>query len=1287
MVPPGTMQSKSVMNHDPSQSTVKTLNIVKIPARRLQSAYINANIGTNDSSVPVRILIDTGSGYDAITMSVLDRLQRRHIKYKLMKTAKQPPVAANNIAMAILGDVELDVKIKTQNDESLDLQKVKFTVIPNLSTACIIGIDTLSRLGLSVDGDIIKIAGKQICSITKKNTERIALVDSFKDVNLRNQWALYSSDFQDDVDHYSENNVHFVPVNLSEGTSQELQEAEMQGNLYLVKMEKLDEPPKALEINRENHSNLLKQNDEKKSKDIPNKKYVSDEVIEEMVKKSEFSHNGRTRLKKLLQQYKSIFSTSTFDVGKYTGSPVKLKFKDKAVPQFVPVRRIPFSLRSWLQDYLKEMEEKEIITKCPGSYWNSPLFLVPKKKKGTFRPVSDFRSLNKQLADIYFPVPFLSDLLDELGNSKFFHSVDLRQGFLQIVLDEESTECTAFSALGQTYKYLRLPQGIKVSPLIFQQIMKTMFEDQERCLVYMDDILQTSTDEDEALSDIDKLLKKFKDHGFLLNPEKCVFGATQLDYLGYHIDRNGWRPQQSKIDSLMKMQRPSTVTEVRSYCGMCNFYTHCVPGLQQVLRPLHSLSGKKKFKWNDDAENSFNEARKLLAKAVTLAYPSKNNDDCFFLTTDASEHGWGGCLSQFQKDKGCEVPLSFASGSFSNASTRWPILEKELNAFLRCLKLYDTYLFGRRFCWRTDNRAISYFYSDSVIKRDALKSCSKKLYRWIDYINEFNFSIENHGGSSDVMAAADYLSRKSYPMDHPEINVLNKEHVGDLWLYSGITLADMVHEQEQDDQVKNLTGGYSMLRNKKRFKISMENGLKIVTKNGSTTKLIIVPATMIEGILEFYHGNQHSGIMGMSKAIGKRFFIPSISKIITNFTKKCLKCIQTKSQRTKLDKPVLQTTSNHPWMCISADLIGPFPRSTKNNCYCLVVICNLTRWTEVRPLESKHAQCVADAFVNIFQTRGPPLSCLTDNGKEFANKALQAMFKSFGVNLQFCTPYRPQSNGQCERVNQKLKFLLRLWDAVDNNWDNYIPAAVFCINNEYHRQLNMSPFQALHGWTLNSMEFMKTDAVKNTEITDFDSKIWAKSHSIHMTKMLGQLFMNEVENKIHRHEKLQKIYKESSPDDDYQIPIGSSCLIRFPQAPGMNKLMSNWKGSYRVIKKMDKNVYLVAREDSLRRKFLIHQSRIKVLPDENREIINADGAGTVANADSGVVKKQDVGDQSRKGGEEEDPTVVIQGARDSGDMGNVNYGQRGQKIEKDSQSEKNVKAKSHHAMKLRKRKN
>ena len=281
--------------------------------------------------------------------------------------------------------------------------------------------------------------------------------------------------------------------------------------------------------------------------------------------------------------------------------------------------------------------------------------------------------------------------------------------------------------------------------------------------------------------------------------------------------------------------------------------------------------------------------------------------------------------------------MKFFFRSFANAEVNWPIKEKAMFSFVKALKLYDTYLYGRQFTWRTDNRALSFFHSPSVLKSTALKSCSPKVARWIDFVNEFDYSIEHHQGSTDVMGGSDFLSRRAAQIAAIQDKKIDLKNI---WLYSGVTLSEMIKQQSEDDDLKNFRNGYSQLKSKKLYKVSIENELMIATKVNHDEKLIIIPRKLIEDVLSFYHGVQHTGIVNMTKKISSRFYIPNATKEIKNFVQNCVECIRAKSAKKKLDEPVLQTSSKHPWMAVSADLIGPFPLSYNDNQFCLVVVDN-----------------------------------------------------------------------------------------------------------------------------------------------------------------------------------------------------------------------------------------------------------------------------------------------------------------------------------------------------------
>ena len=241
------------------------------------------------------------------------------------------------------------------------------------------------------------------------------------------------------------------------------------------------------------------------------------------------------------------------------------------------------------------------------------------------------------------------------------------------------------------------------------------------------------------------------------------------------------------------------------------------------------------------------------------------------------------------------------------------------------------------------------------------------------------------------------------------------------------------------------------------------------------------------------------------------------------------------------------------------------------------------------------------------------------------------------------------------------------------------------INNEYNRILGMSAFQAIHGWTLTRMDFMKPEDIENLEVTEFDSKQWAKQHSVRMTKMLGELYINDVKMKTQRYQKLRRDYDKSFPDANKDLPIGAHVLIQFPQAPGTSKLVSNWKGTYVIINQVDKNVYLVSHSEGQRRKMLVHKSRIRLLPNDCDDSINNDRSVAVADKSNDLKSGQ-----LRKNNEH--PTAVKEETRDHSvnnkkhfDLGDIPK----QKAIEDQMVTKNAKtnhAPNRHSMKLRSRK-
>lgn len=163
------------------------------------------------------------------------------------------------------------------------------------------------------------------------------------------------------------------------------------------------------------------------------------------------------------------------------------------------------------------------------SSWNFPLLVVPKKcdenGKSRWRVVVDFRRLNEITMDDVFPLPNIIDILDQLGKSSYFTTLDMADGYHQVPLDKNDREKTSFSTPKGLYSFCRMPQGLKGAPATFQRLMNKVLSGLVgvKCLVYLDDIIvygSNLTDHNKKLVEVFQCLRN---NNLKLNINKLSF--------------------------------------------------------------------------------------------------------------------------------------------------------------------------------------------------------------------------------------------------------------------------------------------------------------------------------------------------------------------------------------------------------------------------------------------------------------------------------------------------------------------------------------------------------------------------------------------------------------------------------------------------------------------------------------------------------------------------------------------------------------------------------------------
>ena len=256
--------------------------------------------------------------------------------------------------------------------------------------------------------------------------------------------------------------------------------------------------------------------------------------------------------------------------------------------------------------------------------WASPLHMTP-KKDGTWRPCGDYRRLNLITEPDHYAMPNISDLTSSVSTSRVFSKLDLLKGYFQMPANLDDVPKTAITTPFGTYVFHYSTFGLRNSGATFQRMMDQIFGHLPYCKVYIDDILIASENHREHRVHLQSVLQLLHINGLVIRRDKCVFGASTIDFLGHDISRDGIRPLPSKVDAVNKFPKPTTVKQLQEFLGMINYYHRFIPSAADILSPLYRLSSSKQKElegWTPAHEHSFIAAKKALAQAATLATPT-----------------------------------------------------------------------------------------------------------------------------------------------------------------------------------------------------------------------------------------------------------------------------------------------------------------------------------------------------------------------------------------------------------------------------------------------------------------------------------------------------------------------------------------------------------------------------------------------------------------------------------------------------------------------------------------
>ena len=732
----------------------------------------------------------------------------------------------------------------------------------------------------------------------------------------------------------------------------------------------------------------------------------------------------------------------------------------------------------------------EGIIEPSTSPWSSPVVIV-KKKDGTPRFCIDLKKINDISQKDAYPLPFINAILDKLRRAKYISSIDLKQGYWQIPLTEESKPITAFTVPGRgLFQFRVMPFGLHSAPATFQRLMDRILgpELEPFCFAYLDDIIILGETYEDHENNLRQVFQRLRAANLKVNPEKCQFGRKSLKYLGHLITSDGIGTDPDKVSAILELPAPVNIRGLRRFLGVASWYRRFVPSFSQIAAPLnHLLKKGVKWTWSLEQEDAFQRLKTSLTNAPVLTCPDFTQP--FVLQTDASDSGLGVALIQHGAC-GDQV-IAYASRTLTSSERKFSVTEKECLAIVWGIEKMRPYLEGYHFTVITDHQSLRWLHS--------IKSPSGRLARWSIYLQQFDFEIKYRKGI--LNRVADTLSR----------DPLSDNMEGQSDLDPVYTLEDFAPCSWYDSKKKAVETNPTAfpdycIKEGRLYRHFWD--LSDMTESDMTDPWkICVPKSTRIAVLKENHDQPTAGHLGIAKTtarIARRYYWPGMFRDIATYVRRCASCQRYKSsQRTPAGK-MQPSRNDQPWETVSTDLVGPLPRSSKGNNYLLVFQDRFTKWVQCRPIRKATSKAVSQALYEEVITRfGCPRYIISDNGTQYTGQTFRQLLVDMGIT-RLTPPYTPQSN-PVERTNKTLKTMISQFCEKDHRkWDANLADLVFAINSSRHESTGFSPAFLNFGRELDPPNPLYRDVSQNhpdTNIPQDEDATRVTAHNERMRKL------------------------------------------------------------------------------------------------------------------------------------------------------------------------------------------
>ena len=718
--------------------------------------------------------------------------------------------------------------------------------------------------------------------------------------------------------------------------------------------------------------------------------------------------------KEITDKFPRVFDNSV--VGMIKGDPYKIRLKKDAVPTVDAARAMPFALAEKVDTELKRMESLGVISKVeePTEWVNSMAVVIRGEK---VRICLDPKRLNDAIMREHIRLPTTDEMLATIGSAKVFSKLDLKDGYWQVPLDKESSLLTTFNSPSGRWRYKRLPFGLNSANEVFQKKVSQIFENLPGSVVLFDDILIFGKNEEEHDEVLNQALERCANAGLKLNPKKCRYKVSEVQYLGHIITPDGIRIDEEKVEAIRKMPRPTDRQGVQRLLGTLNQLSKFVPNLASMTQPIRELLNKNVvFKWSYEQEKSFDQVKQCLTTAPVLGYYDVNED--VTISCDASGGGLGACL--LQKDR----PITYASRSLTEIELSYSPIEKEMLGIVYACDRFYQFIYAKRVTVESDHQPFVDIFKKPFHSNPA------RLQRFLIRLQRYNLDVTYVPGKK--MFIADMLSRAptKVNLSPDELELQDDYKFLISTVIRNLNCSDLmrnkiIHETENDlvlSKVKHyIQIGWpeTMKACHANAKVYWPERAELSYKDGYILyrDRIVIPQSLRAEILNRIHEG-HQGQERCKMLARKAVYWRGITADIERVVSGCEQCLLRRKAPAR--EPLIpHEIPNKPWHKLACDIFS------YSGVKYQILVDYFSKWVEVEVFNtSPSSKKVISHLEHVFCQLGFPKILVSDGDPLYTSTEFEQFCRKYGFDHVFSSAGHPRSNGQVERKIQFIKDLI-----------------------------------------------------------------------------------------------------------------------------------------------------------------------------------------------------------------------------------------------------------------------